>query len=91
LAIKKKTDTAADMLRQCIDMKKSANVNSKIDQLGKYFQSIESTVRSLLPYIQIRPKSQSFQLVHNAELEVSASSTPMSTNARSSIQSLPII
>lgn len=83
---KKKNDTAADVLRQYIDMKKSANVNSKIDQLSKYFQSIESTVRSLPPYIQIRLKSQISQLVHNAELEaVSTSSTPMPTNSSSPI------
>lgn len=74
------------MLREYIDMKKSANVNPKFDQLGKYFQSIESTVRSLPPYIQIRLKSQISQLVHNAELEaVSTTSTPMPTNARSPI------
>lgn len=72
------------MLRQYIDMKKSANIKPKIDQLGKYF--LESTVRSLPPYIQIRLKSQISQLVHNAELEaVSITSTPMPTKASSPI------
>jgi len=88
LVTKKKTDTAADMLRQYIDMKKSSNINPKIDQLGKYFQSIESTVRSLPSYIQIKLKSQISQLVHNAELEAVSTSTPMPTNIRSSILDL---
>lgn len=52
-----------------IDMKKSANCNLKSDPLTKYFQSIEGTVRSLPPCIQIRLKAQISQLVHNAELE----------------------
>ncbi|CAI6354851.1 unnamed protein product [Macrosiphum euphorbiae] len=70
-------------------MKKSSNINPKIDQLGKYFQSIESMVRSLPSYIQIKLKSQISQLVHNAELEaVSTTSPPMPTNTRSSILDL---
>ena len=66
--------TAAEMLRHYIDMKMSTNFPpaSKIpsgDHLTKYFQSIEETVRTLPPHIQIRLKSQISQLVHNAELE----------------------
>lgn len=76
------------MLRQYIDLKKSANVNSKIDQLSKYFQSIDSTDSTVryIPYIKIRLKSQISLLVHNADLEAeTTSSTPMPTNSRSPI------
>lgn len=77
--------TAAEMLRHYINMKMSTNFppESKIpsgDHLTKYFQSIEETVRTLPPHIQIRLKAQISQLVHNAELEaISANfSTPSS-------------
>lgn len=69
--------TAAEMLHHYMNMKMNSP-RATGDQLTKYFQSIEETVRTLPPSIQIRLKSQISQLVHNAELE--AINTQMPTN-----------
>lgn len=64
--------SAAEMLRQYLNMKAATSTEAAYpneDHLTKYFQSIEETVRTLPPRIQIRLKSQISELVHNAELE----------------------
>jgi len=66
-----KPGTAAKLLHQYMQMKMSASSNPRPsgDQLTKYFQSIEATVRTLPVNIQIKLKSQISQLVYNAEME----------------------
>jgi len=63
-----KPGTAAKLLHQYMQMKMSASSIPRLsgDQLNKYFQSIEATVRTLPVNIQIKFKSQISQMVYNA-------------------------
>lgn len=71
--------TAEEILQHYMNMSALTNPQASGDQLTKYFQSIEETVRTLPPFIQIRLKSQISQFVHDAELE--AISTPITNQA----------
>lgn len=71
--------TAEEMLQHYMNMSALTNPQASGDQLTKCFQSIEETVRTLPPFIQIRLKSQISQFVHDAELE--AISTPITNQA----------
>ncbi|KAK9886270.1 hypothetical protein WA026_015781 [Henosepilachna vigintioctopunctata] len=60
--------SAAEMLRHYMQVKINKS-QEEGDHLKKFFASIEETVRTLPPHMQIRLKSQISTLVHNAELE----------------------
>lgn len=66
---KSKPIRAAEVLQSYLSQKKPVESVSKGDHLTKFFESIEETVRTFTPELQIDVKSKIFNIVNEAEIQ----------------------
>lgn len=62
---------SAAIFKEFVDLKKSrqSSLGQQGDHLRKYFQSVEETVRTFPPQLQVKIKSQISTIIHQAEFE----------------------